>query len=356
MKKLNIVFALFLAMSLMLTACGSAADNEGTPGFTNEPGFTEEPTSVSTEMATEMLETPATGDLTETPAMTEEVQVTETAMATEMLPDTGFVDPGRVSNLLDFDVWNQDNEQIGTTEDMVINLESKQVDYVIVEVGGFLGIGGKQVAVPYDRFQVVTNESSTTDDGPQNAFIIDATRDELESAPEFDDDLLPNLGDPARDWDADLSGYWEGGMVTATEESGTPEATEVMTTPEATDTTGVMAEGNLQGAVLATDLLGMTVQDAQNNDLAEVQDVIIDPQSGDVNYAVVEVSGIEDIDGQWLLIPLDHLSINAQDNVLVVSTDSSTLVDAPTFDADQLPDTTAPDWDADIQSFWDSLM
>lgn len=353
MKKLNFVIAIFIVASLMLAACETADDGDGTPGFTDEPGvgLTETPEEVFTEEPTEMLETPATAEITETLVMTEEVQGTETPESTEMLPDTGFVDPGRATNLLDFDVWNNEDEQIGTTEDMIFNLDSRQVDYVLVEVGGFLGIGGKLVAVPYDRLEVVTaGDGETAEDEPQNAFILDASQEELESAPGFDPEVLPDIGEPAGDWDVDLSGYWEGGMTAATEESGTPEAT------EATDETSAMTTSELQGVVLATDILGITVQDDQGNDLAEVEDVIIDPQSGEIRYAAVEVSGIEDLDGQWMLIPLDHLNIDTENDLLVVTVDQATLAGAPAFEADQLPDTTAPDWDVDIESYWANQM
>jgi len=45
---------------------------------------------------------------------------------------TGFTDPGRVTNLLNFGVWNQANEQIGNVEDLVLNLGTAHVDYVLV--------------------------------------------------------------------------------------------------------------------------------------------------------------------------------------------------------------------------------
>jgi sporulation protein YlmC with PRC-barrel domain len=108
-----------------------------------------------------------------------------------VLPPTGFVDPGRASNLLEFDVWNQDNEQIGSVSDIVLDVDQTQIGYVVVDIGGFLGIGGKLVAVPYDRVEVrgqpedalepmtagtpEEGDTAVAEDQPENAIIVNAT-------------------------------------------------------------------------------------------------------------------------------------------------------------------------------------
>jgi sporulation protein YlmC with PRC-barrel domain len=148
-----------------------------------------------------------------------------------VLPPTGFVDPGRASNLLEFDVWNQDNEQIGSVSDIVLDVDQTQIGYVVVDIGGFLGIGGKLVAVPYDRVEVrgqpedalepmtagtpEEGDTAVAEDQPENAIIVNATQEELEQVPEFDPDMLPELGGPAADWDVDIHGFWTGAEITS---------------------------------------------------------------------------------------------------------------------------------------------
>jgi sporulation protein YlmC with PRC-barrel domain len=58
-------------------------------------------------------------------------------------------EPGvwRASDLRDKDVYGPNNERIGEIEDVLVN-QSGQVTGVVLEVGGFLGIGEREVAVP----------------------------------------------------------------------------------------------------------------------------------------------------------------------------------------------------------------
>jgi hypothetical protein len=50
----------------------------------------------------------------------------------------------------------------------------------LVGVGGFLGIGEKEVAVPFSSIEVVRN-------GNDLRFVIDATKEGLKAAPSYED-------------------------------------------------------------------------------------------------------------------------------------------------------------------------
>lgn len=72
-----------------------------------------------------------------------------------------------------------DNESIGTISDLVIN-EKGQIAAVIVEVGGFLGLGKKEVAVSWDSI-----ERRLVDKDDDYDFSVMTTKDALRDAPEF---------------------------------------------------------------------------------------------------------------------------------------------------------------------------
>ena len=82
------------------------------------------------------------------------------------------------STLLDTSVASPDGETIGDVQDMVISSDG-QITGVVIGVGGFLGIGEKRVAMEFDRIQVQPQE------GGDLLFVLDATREQLEAAPEF---------------------------------------------------------------------------------------------------------------------------------------------------------------------------
>ena len=87
----------------------------------------------------------------------------------------------KLSELEDADLYSSvSNEEIGEVEDLIADAGG-QIQYVELEVGGFLGIGDKEILVPVDQIQILT-------DGDEDYRVyIDATEDQLESYPEYDD-------------------------------------------------------------------------------------------------------------------------------------------------------------------------
>jgi sporulation protein YlmC with PRC-barrel domain len=66
-----------------------------------------------------------------------------------VLTDAGNV---RASKVIGSSVYNDKNEKIGAIDDIILGKDDKPAQ-VVISVGGFLGIGSKLVAVPYDKLQ-----------------------------------------------------------------------------------------------------------------------------------------------------------------------------------------------------------
>ena len=81
----------------------------------------------------------------------------------------------RASKLVGASVVNSADERIGTIDDLVVNPQDK-VTYAILSVGGFLGIGSKLVAVPFEQLRTVKEE---------RLMLPGATKDALKNLPEF---------------------------------------------------------------------------------------------------------------------------------------------------------------------------
>ncbi|PZX18353.1 PRC-barrel domain protein [Palleronia aestuarii] len=71
-------------------------------------------------------------------------------------------------------------DDLGEINDMVISPDGS-VEVVILGVGGFLGIGERDVAVSMDELQIVRNQ----DDMSDYYLVINANPDAVENAPEF---------------------------------------------------------------------------------------------------------------------------------------------------------------------------
>ncbi|MDX1541866.1 MAG: PRC-barrel domain-containing protein [Geminicoccaceae bacterium] len=88
----------------------------------------------------------------------------------------------RAEELIGFDVITADEENIGEVKDLILD-DQNRITGVVLSVGGFLGIGEKSVALPFDAVQVqedavhVNIDSGTLEEAP--AF---ATLDEVKAA------------------------------------------------------------------------------------------------------------------------------------------------------------------------------
>ncbi|MGF6604492.1 sporulation protein YlmC with PRC-barrel domain [Paraburkholderia sp. GAS448] len=80
----------------------------------------------------------------------------------------------RASKINGSPVYNRNKDQIGTIDDLIVS-PTDRVPYVILSVGGFLGIGTHFVAIPFGSLQIVDKQIR----------LPDATRESLKALPEF---------------------------------------------------------------------------------------------------------------------------------------------------------------------------
>jgi sporulation protein YlmC with PRC-barrel domain len=86
------------------------------------------------------------------------------------------------TTLIGDDVRNPDGEDLGTVKDLVIDLRNGRTAYAVLDFGGFLGIGNKLFAVPFEAMTVNTIEKH---------IILDVDKERLENAPGFDKNDWP---------------------------------------------------------------------------------------------------------------------------------------------------------------------
>lgn len=92
--------------------------------------------------------------------------------------DLSIVTQGyRMSKLIGSTVTNDKNEKIGSLDDVIAAKDKKQLDFAILQVGGFLGVGGHLVEVPV--------ESLVIDDTGSKVTLPGASKEELKKLSEF---------------------------------------------------------------------------------------------------------------------------------------------------------------------------
>jgi hypothetical protein len=80
----------------------------------------------------------------------------------------------RASRINGSPVYNRNNDKIGTIDDLIVS-PTDRIPYVILSVGGFLGMGTHLVAIPFGSLQIVNKQLR----------LPDATRESLKALPEF---------------------------------------------------------------------------------------------------------------------------------------------------------------------------
>lgn len=120
-------------------------------------------------------QTPATPKAQTTPNTNTTMTPSTTMTGTFLSAQTSDQHLG--STLIGLDVEGSDNKNIGEINDLVVANDGKIVA-AVVGVGGFLGVGEKSVAIPFEKIQV-------TKDGNDWKAKVAMSKAELEKAPDF---------------------------------------------------------------------------------------------------------------------------------------------------------------------------
>jgi PRC-barrel domain len=84
-----------------------------------------------------------------------------------------------VSTYFDRGMHNRTGEKLGSISDLIVAPDGT-IAAALVGVGGFLGIGEKEVAVPFASIEVQRN-------GNDVRFVIDTTKEALKAAPSYEE-------------------------------------------------------------------------------------------------------------------------------------------------------------------------
>ena len=90
------------------------------------------------------------------------------------------------STLIGEDVVNDKEEDLGDIKEIMLDMRSGQVAYAVLSFGGFLGMGEKLFAVPWQALQL---------DTVNKRFVLNIDKERLKSAPGFDPDAWPDMSD-----------------------------------------------------------------------------------------------------------------------------------------------------------------
>lgn len=272
--------------------------------------------------------TTAPADGTSAPADT-----TAMAPATDMqtapaepAPPIERADGSIATQIIGENVYNgtgDDAQDIGSINDIVLS-KAGQMESLVIGVGGFLGLGQKNVAFDYGK-------TSWTEKNGDRWLVVEANKESLEALPDFDRRAYdpapaaaaagaetPATVTPTTDTTAntqaepDATSTAPAGTAPAGEmaaETPTPDAT---ATPDETQTAAIdkstLTEMPMTGEIRSEDLVGTTVYGADDAKVGEIGDVALTADSK-VDAVIVDVGGFLGIGEKEVAVGMDNLKI-----------------------------------------------
>ncbi|WP_426123642.1 PRC-barrel domain-containing protein [Pararhizobium sp. PWRC1-1] len=209
---------------------------------------------------------------------------------------------------------DEQGEAIGDVNDVVINADGG-AEAMVIGVGGFLGIGEKDVAIGFDRV-------SWSDRDGQRIIVVAATKEELQAAPEFQRaaimegaaaTLPENSASSAPPVITD-----ENAGVTQPATGTTPQMTDPdLNQPVDPDTTASTPSDELKlvdPALIGADkLVGTEVKVADGTKVGEIGDVIVG-KDGKIEAYVIDVGGFLGIGEKPVAMSGESVQVMADTN------------------------------------------
>jgi len=198
------------------------------------------------------------------------------------------------SKLIGRNIQNPQNETIGEINSVRIGATGN-VEAVIVGVGGFLGLGEREVAIAWKDLTVADNGNKVT---------LAMTKEQLKAMPEY---KYP---------DASYRGrvYSESGVR---DTPATREGTGLRDRPA----TSATAQGdfNARGEISGNALIGAAVKNANDQTVGKVEDVFLDTAGG-VKGLIVSVGGFLGMASHDVMMSWNDMKVSRQQDKLVLVT------------------------------------
>ena len=94
-------------------------------------------------------------------------------------------------------VCNPKGEDLGDIKEIMLDMRSGRVGYAVMSFGGFLGMGEKLFAVPWNALTLDTKNKR---------FVLNVAEERLKNAPGFDTNNWPDMADQS--WVSGIHSYY----------------------------------------------------------------------------------------------------------------------------------------------------
>lgn len=221
----------------------------------------------------------------------------------------------RASKLIGTDIWTTGGENIGKARDLIVDLGTEQVAYVVVSHGGALGVGSRQYGFPMRLFKP---------GGDDGRLVLDVDREKLANAPGFDRSRWFDLTDSR--YRREVERYF-GPNGTAIPQAG-------------------------EQIARASELIGKKVNDRQGAKAGKIEDLVINPKTARVRYIVLDADKVWSPDARLVALPVGAFRVpDRKSRHLVLDMPREDVAAARSFEKNAWPDLNARSFRREVDAF-----
>jgi len=223
--------------------------------------------------------------------------------------------------------------EIGRVDDLVVDLRSGKVRYVIVEYSA-VSHQGRLFAVPWNRFQLAGRPQA------DQVLVLNIDPETLERSSGFVRNEWPDLAD--RRWVESIDIYYGRGRNPGN--AGTQ--IEIRRSPFR----------NIERLERVSRIGGFPViGDDSERRIGSIQDVVVDLTTGHARYAVLQFDTPVGPEDRQFMVPFDRFDYETKDGLacLELEVDPEVMARAPNFPSGQWPNLREPGYAAHIDEYFD---
>lgn len=319
----------------------------------------------------------------------------------------------RISQQLNKNVYGMDDKKIGVIEDIVLDGQDNRVSYAVLSFGGVMGMGEKYFAIPWSSFEHRADQKDRVylniaadrlkdapgfdkNNWPDTASasyrnsvdtyygVDDQTRSDWynknkvqrpeskwQRAPASVDTTMERnaaardrnnnnrAANTGKDVNHDVNHKDKDARASTADKSKMQN--DRSRNVDGTTDRSVNADRNASdvgprdnGLVWSrrvSSILGTDVRNSKAEDIGEINDLIIDPRTGDVQYAILSFGGLMGMGDKLFAVPMDRIQTSSADREFAIDISKETLKNAKGFE-----DNSWPDWnDAQYQNSVDTV-
>lgn len=187
----------------------------------------------------------------------------------------------------------QEWDDIGEINEIILTRDG-EVQSVIVGVGGFLGIGERDVAVNMDQIQFV----SDGEDSDDYFLVVNAAAADVEQAPEYERTSMAMGGDEEMDTEMDMDAD---AAMTPMDDPDRPRMAQPAIERDGYETVE-------RDELTAEDLTGARVYGSGDEDVGEVSELLLN-DDGTLDRAVLDIGGFMGLGEHSIALTFDELQI-----------------------------------------------